>query len=257
MVNQRFYNLGQNPAYRLVYTLYLKDYSIMLFSLLIFLIAAYIFWKLYSTFGNNGYDNNVHQNQNKEQDSKTKTALEALINASANNDKESVSKPAQIVDSKLSDELLKVKEIVPDFVPEVFLKNAEQTFDTVFDAFVNGKHQVLKSLLEENLYNSFANQIKRREAQNLRQEINIIHQQTRLEDITVSYKSIQLLVVMDVKQMAAMVDINGQSLDNPNKLYRNVRHKWIFEISILVKNNEVNNIYAPNWIITSTSSSEI
>ena len=229
--------------------------------LFIILIVAYIFTKLYSVFGNSKYDNNNTYDDNKaKQETKTKTAIEALINSSSDQKSNALTvvKPAQIVDPKLSDELLKVKEIIPDFVPEVFLRNAEKTFDDIFDAFVNGKHQVLKELLEEQLYYSFANQIKRREDQNLRQEINIIHKQTSLADIRVSYKSIQLLIVMDVRQMAAMVDINGQSIDNPNRIYRNVQHKWIFETSILVdNNNQDTQKYEPKWIITQTSSSEI
>ena len=227
----------------------------MLLLLIIFFTAIYLFIKLYSIFGNSRYDNNMYKDR--ESDSETKTAIEALINSSFNNNVVSVANSSQIVDPKLSDELLKVKEIIPDFVPEVFLKNAEKTLDDIFDAFVNGKHQILKSLLEESLYNTFATQIKMRESQNLRQEINIIHQQTRLEDIIVSYKSIRLLVAMDVKQMTAMVDINGQSLDNPSRLYRNVQHKWVFETSILIKENDASSIYNPNWIITNTSSSEI
>ncbi len=231
--------------------------------LLIFIIfiTGYIFIKLYNIFGNSKYDINNMRNVDKETEAKMKTAIEALINSSSEHNKNAVTvvKPTQIVDPKLSDELMKVKEIIPDFVPEVFLKNAEQIFDNVFDAFINSKHQVLKELLEEHLYNSFATQIKRREDNNLRQEIDIIHQQTSLSDIRVSYKSIQLLVSIDVRQMAAMVDINGQSLDNPNRLYRTVQHKWVFETSILVDNNILNNehINKPHWIITQTSSSEI
>ena len=229
----------------------------MLLFLFIMFIAVYIMFRLYGVFGNNKYNN--MNNSDKETETKMKTAIEALINTSSEQNKNSLTvfKPAQIVDPKLSEELLKVKEIIPDFVPEVFLKNAEQTCDTIFDAFVNGKHQVLKELLEEHLYNSFANQIKKREDQNLRQEINIIHQQTTLADIRVSYRCIQLLVVMDVRQMAAMVDINGQSIDNPNRLYRNVQHRWIFETSILMDNNNINEEdNSIKWIITSTSSSE-
>ena len=233
----------------------------MLLLVFIIFIAVYIFIKLYNIFGNSKYDINNMRNMDKETEAKMKTAIEALINSSSEQNKNAVTvvKPTQIVDPKLSDELMKVKEIIPDFVPEVFLKNAEQTFDNVFDAFINSKHQVLKELLEEHLYNSFATRIKRREDNNLRQEIDIIHQQTSLSDIRVSYKSIQLLVVMDVRQMAAMVDINGQSLDNPNKLYRTVQHKWVFETSILVDSNNINNekINKPQWIITQTSSSEV
>lgn len=229
-----------------------------LFLLFIIFVAVYIFIRLYNIFGNSKYD--LNNNNESESEQKIKIATEALINPSFDNNKNALTviKQPQIVDPKLSEELIKVKELIPDFVPEVFLKNAEKTLDNIFDAFINSKHQVLKESLEENLYNSFANQIKRREERNLRQEINIIHQQTVLSDIIISYKSIQLIVVMDVRQMAAMVDINGQSIDNPNRLYRNVRHKWVFATSILLdinNNQEDNNIN--KWTVTQTSSSEL
>ena len=68
-----------------------------------------------------------------------------------------------------------------------------------------------------------------------------------MNNIQILTQQIQLLVIFDIKQMTAMVDINGKSFDNPEKLYRNVRHKWVFETDVT----------SENWIITKTNSKEL
>jgi predicted lipid-binding transport protein (Tim44 family) len=116
-------------------------------------------------------------------------------------------------------------------------------FDTIFDAFVNAKHYTLQEMLSNAMYEQFSRQIRKREEQNLRQEISIKHNKTSIGKIKVLERKASLMIEFDVTQMSAIVNGDGAPLDNPNKLSRNVRHIWIFE-----------RIYArADWVLSSTS----
>ena len=90
-------------------------------------------------------------------------------------------------------------------------------------------HYLLKSMLTENLYESFLAQIERRNAKNLRQEILLKHKETRIDKIAVFADNAEILVIFDVSQMSAMVNNEGISFDNPKRIYRDIIYKWIFK----------------------------
>lgn len=181
-------------------------------------LTIVLFSRLYVTFGKNKYCNT-------QEEVKIKNAIESLMK---NNQNKELTK-RYVINSSLSDKVLEIKTILPDFVPEVFLKQAEKDFNNIFTAFTSSQHKILKEKLTDTLYEDFSFQIQKREEQNLRQNLNIEYKQTVLEDIGINNNTIQILVIFNVKQMSAMVDINGKSLDNPHKISRNVQHKWLFE----------------------------
>lgn len=202
--------------------------------LLLLFLTIILFSRLYATFGKTKYSNT-------QEELKIKNAIESLMKNNQN--KETVKN--YVVNSSLSNKILEIKSILPDFVPDVFLKQAEKDFDNVFTAFTSSQHNVLKAKLTDDLYENFSMKIQKREEQNLRQNLVIEHNQTILEDIDINNGKVQILVIFKVKQMSAMVDINGQSLDNPHKIFRNVQHKWVFEY--------INN----QWVVVRINAKEI
>lgn len=201
---------------------------------LLILIVAVIFFYLYKSLGKTKYSS-VHENVT------LKPAVEAVDTNSSNG--------KNPIDTAISSKILEVKNKYPDFVAEVFIKQAELIFDEVFNAFASSQHQTLKSKLSERLYEQFASQIKRREDNNLRQEISISHKSTTIENIKIGTTALEITVKFVVEQVSAMVDINGVSYDNPSKLSRKVQHTWVF-VSLFTETS-------PKWLVTKTSAKEI
>lgn len=202
-----------------------------MYLLFLLLLIVAVFLRLFKIMGKNEYSNN-------EITSSIKPAVESL-NTKSNNTKQN---------NSLTSKILAVKNVYSDFVPEIFVKQAEQTFDEVFNAFASSQHQVLKTKLSESLYEQFATQIQKRELHNLRQEISIKHKNTEIMDIKVTQSSIEITVNFKIEQVSAMVDMNGVSIDNPSKLSRSVQHVWVFV---------ANKVSHPEWIITKTDAKEL
>jgi predicted lipid-binding transport protein (Tim44 family) len=145
-----------------------------------------------------------------------------------------------------AEKILELQTRVTDFSPLSFLNKTEEMFDSIFNAFANSHHHVLKSMLADSLYEQFAENIKKREEQNLRQEILIKHKKTYINDIQIRHDKTTVLVEFDVAQMSAIIDSSGNSSDNPKRIYRDIIHKWLFS-----------NYYDDkHWILSQTSSIE-
>ncbi len=198
---------------------------------LFLLFALIVFFKLYKSFGKVQFSNPNNF-------VRIKPATETV-----NTDKK-ISED----DKRISLKINELKTMYPDFIPEVFIKQSEQTFDEVFNAFASSQHQTLKSRLSEKLYEQFANQIQKREENNLRQELSITHKETKIKDINISSISVEITINFIVEQVSAMIDVNGISPDNPNKLSRTVSHTWVFSSNISEKQN---------WIVIKTSAKEV
>ncbi len=203
-------------------------------ALILFIVATFVLISLYKSLGKNEYST-------LQEKIVIKPAVE--VSNKGNNAQNSA------YSNQIAPKILELKNIYPDFVAEVFIKEAEQTFDDVFNAFASSQHQVLKSKLSESLYEQFASQIKKREDNNLRQEISIVHKNTEIENVKINSLEVELTVKFVVEQVSAMVDVNGVSYDNPSKLARKVQHTWVF----VSHNNEL----PTKWIITKTSAKEI
>jgi predicted lipid-binding transport protein (Tim44 family) len=156
-------------------------------------------------------------------------------------------KEKNLLNKNINEEIiLELQEKVSDFSPLSFLNKAEEMFDAIFNAFANSHHHILKSMLTESLYEQFAENIRKREEKNLRQEILIKHNKTYINDIHITHDKTTVLVEFDVAQMSAIIDSSGNSSDNPKRIYRDIIHKWLFS-----------NYYdEKHWILSQTSSME-
>jgi predicted lipid-binding transport protein (Tim44 family) len=146
----------------------------------------------------------------------------------------------------LSKEVVNLLQKFPNFDLTEFLKHSNDTFDTIFNAFISSDYDILKSMLTTALYEEFVQQILKRERKNLKQEFAINHTKTTLDRAQFLVTKAKVLISFHASQMIAMVNADGFSVDNPNKLYRNVIHKWTFERKY--DKNE--------WILSKTSCME-
>lgn len=203
-------------------------------ALILVIFAAFVFFKLYKSLGKNQYSG-----------IQEKTIIKPAVESINETDPTKNSVP----NDQLTSKILELKSLYPDFVTEIFIKQSEQIFDEVFNAFALSQHQILKSRLSESLYEQFASQIKKREDNNLRQEISIVHKNTEIENIKINGNIAEINVKFTVEQVSAMVDVNGVSYDNPSKLARKVQHTWLFKSQ--------NNESPVKWIIVKTSAKEV
>ena len=130
--------------------------------LVLAIIALLIFYQLFREFGRT---QKIIINMTEEDREKLKNVIEGVIANSSS------SQPPESENTKLDKISLALKEKFPDFNPTSFLAKAEEMFDAIFNGFANSHHYILKAMLTEKLYESFASQIARRESKNLRQEI--------------------------------------------------------------------------------------
>jgi predicted lipid-binding transport protein (Tim44 family) len=217
--------------------LFLKEH---MFLVILILVTFFIFYRLFREFGKtqeiviNVFATN-------------KLAKSALKKASEKTTlPKTIVKHGTLKEEELSKNIASIQNKIPNFTVSTFLSKAEEMFDTIFGAFVDSNYQLLKSMLTERLYTKFSEQISKREKNNLKQEIQINHKKTTLDKIQIFTKKTKLFVSFDVEQMIAMVNLNGISLDNPKKLYRQVLHKWIFE----------KEFDKGDWILSKTYSTE-
>jgi predicted lipid-binding transport protein (Tim44 family) len=148
---------------------------------------------------------------------------------------------------ELSTNINSVKNIFPDFDVSLFLNEAERLLFLVFEAFTKSDCDTLTSMLTTQLYKKFLAQIQKRDQLSLKQEILIKHNSSSIDSVQILEDKVNMLVAFDVSQMSAIYRMDGSPIDNPNKIYRKIMHRWTFE-----------RMYSDsNWLISNTSSVEV
>ncbi len=209
------------------------------------IVAILVFLLIFKLFKEFGKVKEAQTPTEIEKEMLTRAVIEGFVN-SIDKKQESLRKTS-FADGQLAADIESLQQMFPDFLPESFLAKAEDIFDSVFNAFANPNYHILKKTLTESLYEEFAEQIKKRDENNLRQEILIRHKKTTLEKIQTIANKAKLLVSFDVSQMSAITNSEGISFDNPNRLYREIIHKWVFE----------RDKGQTDWILSKTSSAEV
>ena len=188
----------------------------------VIIFACLVFYKLFKVFGNAKY---AGQSVN-----------------CANLDKE-----MKIVEINEQKNYTQLAEVFPEYKNIDCATEFEKLFDDIFYAFVESRYIFLKEHLSENLYEKFAEQIEKRQAANLRQEIEIKHKITNILKIINKEDKVIILIQFTVSQMSAMYNYNNNvSYDNPNKVFLDIKHEWQMERKDSSR----------QWIITKTNAKE-
>jgi predicted lipid-binding transport protein (Tim44 family) len=145
---------------------------------------------------------------------------------------------------EVSAEILQIQAAFSEYQNKSIVTDLETMFDAIFQMFANSRHEELKKMLSASMYESFAEQIAKREEKNLRQEIDIKHTKTTISKVENCEQKIVLIVLFDVSQMSATINSEDVSYDNPGRLHINIRHKWIFERA---------KVDDSKWVLTKTT----
>ncbi len=175
---------------------------------LVFAVISFIImYKLFKTFGK---IQRIDINQFKS------TLEEKIVNATENASNTNITQ---------------IQNLFPEYQTKSITAELDAMFTQIFSAFANSRHEELKKMLSADMYESFAEQIAKREDKNLRQELDIIHQKTTITKTDILTNKIVITVLFEVSQMSATINSDNVSYDNPNKLYLDVKHQWVFERS--------------------------
>ncbi len=151
-----------------------------------------------------------------------------------------------------SSNFLTLKSYFDDYAMESsFFDSMNIIFDEIFSAFANSRYDVLKERLSPSLYDSFSEQIRKREEKNLRQDLSIEHISNEIKSVDVFPSNrVEITISFIVSQMSALVNDDGISPDNPNRLSMEVEHIWSFSREFQSDENSS----PSNWILIKTSS---
>ncbi|MHA1558960.1 MAG: Tim44/TimA family putative adaptor protein [Alphaproteobacteria bacterium] len=126
----------------------------------------------------------------------------------------------------------------------VFFKKAKIAFMAIMKAYASANHKILKALLSQSVYESFAKAVEERDAHNLRQETEIDNLEIEISDINIKSDKIQMIVKFTSSQMIATFNERGESFDNPSRIKIPSIDIWTFEKSITSKQT--------TWLLVNT-----
>ena len=197
--------------------------------------AGLIFW-LRSVLGTRHGDEPQRPNPfvtNDDQDSPPNTPIagpEALENQLREEDiYDPFSDEAIAPDPIVRDELRQIGKKDRMFDPKQFLKNAEDAFVMIVEAFADGDKEFLEPLLSENVYESFKKEIDRRteKGEFVQTEIHAIRK-TEISGAKLDGKMAYVFVSIHAEETYAVKDENGNLIaGNPNRA-NEMNDIWVF-----------------------------
>ncbi|GHS91530.1 hypothetical protein AGMMS49949_02070 [Alphaproteobacteria bacterium] len=129
--------------------------------------------------------------------------------------------------------LQKAQKLQPYWPQEdafAFLKRCEGIFEETLEAYAKNRHETLKKYLSENVYESFAERLKKRAKKKQNLLIDIKNLQASLENVLETRGGVEVVVQFKSEQMFASVNVSGESFDNPACLFVPKKNTWTFQI---------------------------
>ena len=155
---------------------------------------------------------------------------------------------AEEPDGPLVAGVAQVRSADPNFSPDEFCEGAEAAFETVVQAFAAGALKILRSLLNDEVYDNFSAAVKQREEAEEELETTVIgiksgeileaRLEGRMAFVTVKFQSEQVNVTRDN---------SGAVVDGDPTQVTDVTDIWTFARNTRARD--------PNWTLVETRSS--
>ncbi len=145
--------------------------------------------------------------------------------------------------------LEKIKAIDKEFVADEFLTNATSAFEMVFEAFVNGDKETLKSLLSDEVYGAFEQALTDRSEKGhiLKDSLLSIHS-SKIIGAELIKNQASIMIEFYTEQINATYDKEGQLIDGNGKISNKVAVEWTFTKNLKSKD--------PTWALSATETLE-
>lgn len=226
--------------------------EIILFALL----AAYMFFRLWSVLGQRTGNESEPEKWEAPEDNKI-----ADISSHSESDRGKViplrpdqdviipsgSEQAAAVNPAIQNGIREIAKLDPSFHIGHFAEGARLAFDMVIKAYASVDKDKLKELLSDSVLKKFSKVMDQRQVdgQILEVEIKSINV-AEIESVKVVDGVASIAIKFVSEQMVATIEKNGDINDNPAKLYVPMTDVWTFSRDLSSKN--------PNWSLSATKS---
>lgn len=135
------------------------------------------------------------------------------------------------------------------FNEEDFLMGAKMAFNAVVDAFASGNRETLKPLVSRKVFDSFVNEIQKREDNGEKMEFSLIAiNSSKILSKNDSKKPTRITVELLTEQMNVLRDRNGTVLEGDPIQISSVKDTWTFQKEIGLRSS---------WIVVATKSEAV
>ncbi len=204
--------------------------------IVLLLVVAVVFYRLYSLLGTRPDGFEKHEIDDKEA-AKLFDLIVKETSKTINGEAEEVVEPTGI-DAVFAK--------IPGFNKEKFINGAKKSFEMILNAFAKGDIDVLKMLLGKNLLKKFQDIIKKRQEEGVSAEAELIgFTKAEIKDAQISASKIAKITVDFIsEQVNLLKNSKGDVVEGDANFIQSISDTWTFEKDITSPN--------PNWLLVST-----
>lgn len=151
------------------------------------------------------------------------------------------------LDSPIGETLIAAKTHEPDFDAERFVEGARAAYEMILMGFEAGDKTALRPLLADDVYESFAEVIDERTANNLSVDARFVGlRSSKIEGARLdeAAKTLQVDVRFDAEMIVAVRNAEGEVVDGDPNFVRRMNDLWTYERQLGDPN--------PGWVLTET-----
>lgn len=134
----------------------------------------------------------------------------------------------------------------PGFTPKSFIEGAKQAYEMIVTAFASGDRATLKSLLEKDVYDGFAQVISNREAAGQKVDFTFVGlPRVEIAAAEGDKRNIQVTVHFHAEVVSATKDKDGNLIEGHPEQVQNIADEWTFARNPRSRD--------PNWKLVATN----
>ena len=131
--------------------------------------------------------------------------------------------------SSLNERLNQIKKIDKAFNLDMFINNSKRAFEFIIKSYVNNNEKELSKLLSKEILQDYKNEIRKREKNKERLEIEIIElKEPVIKKVSIDSNLAKIQVEYKSQQIQATYDINDKIIDGDVNQILSIKEVWIF-----------------------------